>query len=271
MSVKLKEQSRKLKPSQVMSNYKDIPADPNIYVDTSLMAKQPEVTLWDFIDDRPDKEYEKWAKDIGSDLTTEYEAKPLSQLNLNEQDFIDFMKENKETCQKKYYEKRPYHNGISELTMNLPMKCGYNARNTVEYNWGLYGDSNEKVKELLGSRQVWEDKIGIDYDTALIRLLAYLPGQILPWHHDNLGNWCRNNKNLNPDIDAQMCDLGPIRRYLVMITDWHWGHVIQFQNSYFPRWKAGEVYDLPIPQPHCSANMGMRLKLTCSISGALTK
>lgn len=262
---------RELKPSQVASNYKNIPADPKIYVETSLMAKQPEVTLWDFIENRPDKEYEKWAKDIGSDLTTEYEAKPLSCLDINEQDFIDFMMDNKETCQKKYYEKRPYHNGISELTMNLPMKCGYNARNTIEYNWGLYGDSNDKVKELLGTRQVWEDKIGIDYDTALIRLLAYLPGQILPWHHDNLGNWCRNNKNLNPDIDSQMCDLGPIKRYLVMITDWHWGHVLQFQNSYFPRWKKGEVYDLPIPQPHCSANMGMRLKLTCSISGAMTR
>ena len=114
------------------------------------------------------------------------------------------------------------------------------------------------------------DKYGIEYDTALIRLVAYLPGQILPWHHDNLGYWCRNNKDLNPDIDAQMCDLGPIKRYLVMITDWRWGHVLQFQNSYFPRWKKGEVYDLPIPQPHCSANMGMRLKLTCSISGAMT-
>ena len=72
------------------------------------------------------------------------------------------------------------------------------------------------------------------------------------------------------DFDAQMCDPGPIKRYLVMITDWHWGHVLQFQNSYFPRWKKGEVYDLPIPQLHCSANMGMRLKLTCSISGAMT-
>ena len=140
---------RKLKPSQVMSNYKDIPADPKMYVETSLMAKQPEVTLWDFIENRPDKEYEKWAKDIGSDLTTEYEAHPLSQLDINEQDFIDFMMDNKETVQKKYYEKRPYHNGVSELTMNLPMKCGYNARNTIEYNWGLYGDSNERVKELL--------------------------------------------------------------------------------------------------------------------------
>ena len=68
-----------------------------------------------------------------------------------------------------------------------------------------------------------------------------MPGMILPWHVDNLGNWCRNNKHLNPDIDTQMCDLGPIKRYLVAITDWHWGHVIQFQNSYFPNYKSGEV------------------------------
>ena len=33
----------------------------------------------------------------------------------------------------------------------------------------------------------------------------------------------------------------------------------------------GDVFDLPIPQPHCSANMGMRIKLTCSISGAKIK
>ena len=95
------------------------------------------------------------------------------------------------------------------------MKCGYNARNTVEYNWGLYGDSNKQIKDLLGDRKVWDEQIGIDYDTALIRLLAYMPGMILPWHVDNLGNWCRNNKHLNPDIDTQMCDLGPIKRYLV--------------------------------------------------------
>ena len=92
---------RKLKPSEVMSNYKDIPADPKIYVETSLMAKQPEVTLWDFISSRPDKEYEKWALEIGSDLTTEYEAEPLSKIDINEQDFIDFMMDNRDTCQKK--------------------------------------------------------------------------------------------------------------------------------------------------------------------------
>ena len=261
----------KISPSKATGTYKGIPDDIDIYIKESVMAKHPEVTLWDFLEQRPDKEYEEWAIAIGSTTTETWDAKPISRLDLDENDFIEWMQNNKHTCQKKYYERRPYHaDGYNELTLNMPMKCGYNPRNTTEYNWGLYGDSNTQIKELLGTRKVWEDKIGIDYDTALIRLLAYLPGHTLPWHHDNLGNWARNNSHLKPDIDTQMCDLGPIRRHLVMISDWHWGHVLQIENSYFPRWKSGEVYNLPIPRPHCSTNMGIRLKLTCSISGAMT-
>ena len=56
-----------------------------------------------------------------------------------------------------------------------------------------------------------------------------------------------------------------------MITDWHWGHVIQMENSYWPNYKSGDVFDLPLGVPHCSTNMGVRLKLTCSISGAKIK
>lgn len=259
----------KLKPSETNADYSPIPEDINYYINESVMAKQPELTLWEFIETRPDKDYEQWAIDIGSTLTETWEAVPHARLDINEQDFIDYMMSNKDTCQKKYYERRPYHgNGNNELTRNLPMACGYNARNTIEYNWGLYGDSNEQVKDLLGDKDTWDNVIKIDKETALVRLLAYLPGQTLPWHHDNLGNWCRNYKHLNPDIDAQMCDLGPIVRDLVMVSDWHWGHVLQVENSYFPNWKSGEIYNLPIPRPHCSTNMGMRLKLTCSISGA---
>ena len=264
------EVKRKLKPSEINANYGALPKDINSYINDSIMTKQPEIDLWEFMQTRPDKLYEEWAYEVDSDTTTTYDAKPFTRLDINEKDFFDYMRDNKDTCQKKFYERRPYHNGRSELTENFPMKCGYNSGNTVEYNWGLYGNSNEEIKSMLGTRRVWEDKIGIDYDTALIRLLCYMPGQILPWHVDNLGNWCRNNKQLNPDIDTRMCDLGPIRRYLVMITDWHWGHVIQFENSYFPNYKSGDVFDLPIPRPHCSANMGMRIKLTCSISGAQT-
>ena len=145
----------KLTPSQTNADYSEIPEDIEYYIKESVMAKQPELTLWEFMDTRPDLDYERWAIKIGSTLTETYEAKPFARLDINEQDFYDFMSNNKQTCQKKYYERRPYHgSGDSELTSNYPMKCGYNARNTIEYNWGLYGDSNERVKELIGTRDV---------------------------------------------------------------------------------------------------------------------
>jgi len=261
-----------LKLAKRTGNYNPLPSDITSYVKDSVMAKTPEVDLWGFMEKRPDKEYEKWATDF-SDMTLKkkYDAKPMFKLNLNQDKFFTFMKNNKDTCQKKFYEKRPYHSGINDLTLGLPMKAGYNNRNTVEYNWGLYGDSNERLKDMLGDRKVWDEKIGIDRDTALLRLLCYMPGNTLPWHIDTLGNWCRENKDLNPSLDTLSCDLGPIKRYLVMITDWHWGHVIQMENSYWPNYKSGDVFDLPLGVPHCSTNMGVRLKLTCSISGAKIK
>jgi hypothetical protein len=64
-----------------------------------------------------------------------------------------------------------------------------------------------------------------------------------------------------------ICDLGYVKRYLVTVNDWHWGHVLQMENSFFPQWKSGEVYDIPSNVYHLSANAGVEIKMTCSITG----
>jgi len=245
-----------------------VPEDPKYYMENSKMARAPEVTLWDFIEKRPDQEWIEFSKETGANLTDTHNAEEwyIGNYPVDQQKFIDFMMANKETCQKKYYEARPYHTGRNEFTLDLPLKVGYNSGNCCEYNWGLYGDSNDKLKALLG-KQYFKD-IKIDYDTALCRLMAYLPGQTLPWHFDYLGGWCRENKHLNPDPDTRQCDIGEMKRYLIMVTDWHWGHMIQMANSFYPRWKAGDLYEIPMKVYHLSTNAGMSLKLTMSITGA---
>ena len=45
-------QKMKLKPSQTNANYGNLPEDINSYITESVMAKQPEVTLWDFIENK---------------------------------------------------------------------------------------------------------------------------------------------------------------------------------------------------------------------------
>ena len=77
----------KLTPSQTNANYSEIPEDIEYYIKESVMAKQPELNLWDFMETRPDLDYERWALKIGSTLTETYEAKPFGRLNINEQDF----------------------------------------------------------------------------------------------------------------------------------------------------------------------------------------
>ena len=258
------------KSTLLSEKYNELPSDPKDLIADSLMANSPEVTLEDFMNNRPDKEYENYAVSTGADLETEYKAKPISRIKIIPEQFEMFMKDNMEHCEKKYYEKT-YQAGVNELTLNLPLRCGYNHRNTCEYNWGEYGDTQKRLKLLLGGKETIEDELGFDYNTASVRLLAYLPGQILPWHFDNMGNWFKKNQGLNPNIDTMTCDLGDIKRYFIAITDWHWGHVLQVANSYFPKWKSGEVYDIPKGVYHLSANIGIRLKLTASITGVVKK
>jgi hypothetical protein len=52
---------------------------------------------------------------------------------------------------------------------------------------------------------------------------------------------------------------------------WHWGHMLQMANSFYPRWKSGDLYEIPMMTYHLSTNAGMSLKLTMSLSGAMIK
>ena len=84
-----------------------------------------------------------------------------------------------------------------------------------------------------------------------------------------MGNWYRLNEHLNPNAETRRCDGGKIVRYLVFITDWHWGHMLQMANTFYPRWKSGDVYELPEHVYHCSTNAGMSVKVSLSLTGYL--
>ena len=45
--------------------------------------------------------------------------------------------------------------------------------------------------------------------------------------------------------------------------------MLQMANSYYPRWKSGDVYEIPQKVYHLSTNAGMTLKLSLSLSGYL--
>ena len=90
------------KSTLLSEKYNELPSDPKDLIADSLMANSPEVTLEDFMNNRPDQAYEKYAVSTGADLETEYKAKPISRIKIIPEQFEMFMKDNMEHCEKKY-------------------------------------------------------------------------------------------------------------------------------------------------------------------------
>jgi hypothetical protein len=43
--------------------------------------------------------------------------------------------------------------------------------------------------------------------------------------------------------------------------------MIMLENTFFPKWSAGDVYNIPANIYHMSANMGLTLKMTMIVTG----
>ena len=74
-----------------------VPENPEYYMETSKMARYPEVELWDFIETRPDLEWIKFSEETGANLTDTHNAEDwfVGNFAINQEDFIQFMKENR--------------------------------------------------------------------------------------------------------------------------------------------------------------------------------
>ena len=129
-------------------------------------------------------------------------------------------------------------------------------------------------------------KIGILRHRSNCRLMIQTPGSIIPWHSDTMQRWRQANEDINPHLvmttefgdnnltleeaKAQsVCDLGLIGRRLIAISDWHWGHIMQFKNTILPGWKSGQVLDSPPCVWHLTANVGVVPRVSLVITGIL--
>ena len=90
------------------------------------------------------------------------------------------------------------------------------------------------------------------------------PGNTNPWHFDAYGG-VKKKGNLNN------ADSKKIKRYLLFLEDWDWGHIIQVGNNVLSQWKAGDIYTWNYGMYHLSANVGISPKWTCQITGLPSK
>tara|TARA_B100000405_G_scaffold255666_1_gene190047 strand:- start:285 stop:902 length:618 start_codon:yes stop_codon:yes gene_type:complete len=197
--------------------------------------------------------FKKYLKDKNIDLSEHLEISKHCCLELDPKTFENFVNENRDKAVVKSWHPRPFLSAMgNEQAINANW-IGYNKHNTTETNWGLDPLHNKKLKDILGQNNF--QKLGIDMDRSLVRLLEYLPGQCLPLHSDGLEGFKNLYKQDNP------------KRFFVAVSDWDWGHVLQVHDNIISNWKAGDTYVIPANVFHASANFGIAPKYTLTITG----
>jgi len=136
------------------------------------------------------------------------------------------------------------------------IRHGYNEHNSQYTQWTDSRDGLPDEFDLIKSF------IGLDHVT--IACFRQDPGQTNPWHFDTYEANFKKGNLLEEDRKN-------IRRYLLFLEDWHWGHFVQIGNSVVSNWKAGEMYTWDYGMYHLSVNAGIVPKWTCQITGCPTE
>ena len=98
-----------------------------------------------------------------------------------------------------------------------------------------------------------------------VALFKQNPGQTNPWHFDTYQGVV--NKYKKQGINLSDDDIKNIKRYLIVLEDWNWGHFLQVGNNVLSQWRAGDIYTWDYGMYHTSGNVGQTPKITAHITG----
>jgi len=242
------------------------------------------MNLWDYIENGSGQ---KWLDYTQNGLSTgHHQIEHITNLGNLYPTVYEYMLDNRDICQEHCVKLQDYHYGETIKGSGLPATVGYDENNTYHANWGVLGTSNNDIKALIGGKEAFE-KIGMQWDNCLCRLLVMPPGSIIPWHSDTMQGWRDRNAHINPHLvmasefteknmtaaEARAnskCDLGLIGRRIIAVSDWHIGHIIQMKETFVTNWKSGDVWDSPPCVWHLTANAGIKLRISITVTGVLT-
>ena len=78
------------------------------------------------------------------------EVKPITNLNIDTEQWINFTVEHFDQAQQKWEEPKSHYTEQSNELAELNNKLGRNKHNTFELNYGMNGNTNDILKEMLG-------------------------------------------------------------------------------------------------------------------------
>lgn len=190
------------------------------------------------------------------DLNNHYELTPKIQLDIDPNEWFEFMEKNWYTGLTMHYEPRHVLDATSNQQAELANRLGYHSGNTLKRDWGKNNSMhNDLFKKMVGKDNF--DLLGMDPETTTVRLLCFTPGNILPVHWDGFEGWTGST-----GIDDKIPT-----RYIGFISPWSWGHYLQIHDNFVTNWEVGDVYKVPSGVLHNSGNGGILPKVTLTFTG----
>jgi hypothetical protein len=205
------------------------------------------------LDNRPWQEMETYFNNLP--VT---KIKRITTLDINTEDWIKFSLEHFDKAQQKWESPKENHSEYSNKWVNINNIMGRNEHNTFELNYGMNGDTNDRLKELLGVDNI--KKLNADADTVLIRFIVKFPGHGVAWHCDDAGSYTKKF----PGVDTNK-----IKRFWFSVDDWRDGHAMQISKTILTHWYKGDVYNIPLGMGHASSNFGYMPQYTVSFTGVI--
>lgn len=95
-----------------------------------------------------------------------------------------------------------------------------------------------------------------------ISLFIQPPGHTIWSHVDTFSSFIRRTGDAKPDYSR-------LRRYMIFVRDWDWGHFFHMGNACLSQWRAGDLYNITPGVFHGSANAGLSPKITIHWSGEI--
>jgi hypothetical protein len=125
-----------------------------------------------------------------------------------------------------------------------------------------YCYQNTKIYQLWWTAdQIDFEEIGrqLGIEVITVSSICQPPGGVIPWHRDT---FFQINQKFPERTDLKV-------RANVHLEDWKMGHFIQYDDTVFHHWRAGDVLMWDSSVLHLGANAGMENKYTLQVSGFL--
>jgi hypothetical protein len=182
----------------------------------------------------------------------------VTKIDIDSRAWVQYTIDNFELAQQKWEKPKEHYGGDENLIASINNQLGRNEHNSHELNYGINGNTNEELVEMLGAENI--ERLGIQPEGILIRLIVNMPGHGVAWHHDAANSYF----NKFPDFDGTLDDL--VRLWFSVVPGEN-GHVFQIGSSMLYNWQVGDVWNIPWGVPHGSINFGYKIKYTVSLTG----